>query len=214
MAPDVLQYIMLNVDSAADFGAAILAGGRATRLEGIHKALLEIEPGVTMLKKIAGELASCGAGEIIVLANDPKPYGKFGFQIVPDVTPGIGPLAGIEAGLSYYRGRHDAVLFVPCDMPGITAVELSALVRAFRESGKPVIYAETGDFFAHPLCAVVHIGSLDAVSDDIRRGVRKVSDVWRELGAAAVHFDDPAPFVNVNTPEDVAKLLSVNLECS
>ncbi|MCL5103471.1 MAG: molybdenum cofactor guanylyltransferase [Armatimonadetes bacterium] len=197
---------MLKVNSVmAGFGAAILAGGKATRLGGIEKALIEIEPGVTMLEKIARQIELCGPEEIIVLANDPEPYGKFGCPVIHDLTPGIGPLAGIEAGLSYYRGRHDTVLFVPCDVPRITAVELSALVQAFRECGKPVVYAETGDFFAHPLCSVVHIGALETVSEVMTRGVRKVKDVWLELGAVPVHFDDPAPFVNVNTPEDVAR---------
>jgi molybdopterin-guanine dinucleotide biosynthesis protein A len=37
----------------------------------------------------------------------------------------------------------------------------------------------------------------------LNRDKRRVGELWRELGAVAVEFADPAPFFNVNTPEEL-----------
>jgi molybdopterin-guanine dinucleotide biosynthesis protein A len=190
--------------TAGKFAAAILAGGKASRYGGAPKGLLEAAPGVSILEKTLREITAAGIKEIIILANEPGPYERFGLPIVPDIRPGIGPLGGIEAGLAHFAGRYDAVLFLPCDLPGITASEISALLSSF-EAGASVVFAETGHFFEQPLCAVVHNDLLGTISRLINEGWRKVSDVWRELGAAQVRFDDPTPFFNVNTPEDMVK---------
>lgn len=180
---------------------AILAGGRASRYGGVAKGLLECE-GTCIIDRLIAEMNDAGITEIIILANDPEPYRSYGCDIVPDLRPGIGPLGGIQAGLTHYAGRRDAVLFVPCDLPGITANEMTLLMESFEAEDASIIVAEGNGFFWHSLCTVVHTGLLDQVSRAIENGKHSVHRLWRECGAVPVHFDDPDPFFNINTPDD------------
>ncbi len=192
--------------------AAILAGGKASRLGGLAKGTLDIAGGQTIIDRLVRELTQGGAEEIIISANDATPYGRYGKRIVADITKGAGPVGGIEAALVHLGGRCDAVIFVPCDMPAITAREISKLKEAFLAGETPVVYAETGDYFWQPLCAVVHNGLADKVSAAIRDGVRSVRDLWCRLGAATVHFENDAAFMNVNSPADLDAWRALNEE--
>lgn len=122
-----------------------------------------------------------------------------------DLRSGAGPLGGIEAALAHYAGRSDATVLLPCDLPGITAAEIARLVAAYRKgpAAGGIVVAETGGFFWHSLCAVVHNGLLSEVSRAIDEARRGVGELWRRLGAVGVRFDDETPLFNVNTPEDM-----------
>ena len=97
-------------------------------------------------------------------------------------------------------------------MPAITARVISKLKEAFLADETPVVYAETGDYFWQPLCAVVHNGLADNVSAAIRDDVRSVRDLWCRPGAAAVHFENDAAFMNVNSPADLDAWRALNEE--
>ena len=184
---------------------AVLAGGRALRYGGRPKGLLEITPGVTILERTLREMGAAGVAEIAISANDPEPYRRFGRAVVPDLRPGGGPLCGVEAVLARHRGRSDATLFLPCDLPGITRGEVSALAENFRRGEARVVVAETGLSFWHSLCIVVHNDVLDAVTRALDERRLRVRDLWRALGARPVPFEDAVPFFNVNAPEDLAQ---------
>jgi len=184
---------------------AILAGGTASRYGGTAKGLLEVRPGRTIVEHLIEEMSAAGVAEVVIVANTPEPYERFGRKVVPDLRPGNGPLGGIETALMHYGDSRDAVLFCPCDLPGLTRREISRLLAAYRAKPGGVVVAETDDFFWHPLCSVVHNDLLPRVTEALDRGVRSVHELWRQLGAVPVHFDDETPFFNVNTPEDLAR---------
>lgn len=186
---------------------AILAGGQATRLGGMDKGLLQLDSGQTLIEHLADQMRRAGVTDIILCANEPGRYERVGLTVVADVHPGVGPLGGIEAALAYWTGRAQSVLFCPCDLPGMSAREFTTLIRAFadRPESLEVVYAQTSVFFWHPLCAVVHNEALDAVRQAVAAGTGSVRRLWRRLGALGVAFDDPAPFFNLNTPEDLAQ---------
>jgi len=189
---------------------AILAGGRASRYGGRPKGLLPLAGGETLLARTIGELRAAGLDDIVVIANDRKTYARFGHPVVPDLRPGLGPLGGIEAALNHLAPRCDGVLLLPCDLPGITAAEIAALRRAFLSVPAPVVMAETERQRCHPLCAVVDVSIGHAVSQAIDAGRRSPYRLWLALGAALVHFQQAAPFFNLNTPEDLARWRRAN----
>jgi len=188
---------------ACRIAGAILAGGKARRLGGIVKGTLEVDPGVTIVQRLIGEFSRAGIEEVVIATGDPGPYLRYGREIVADIRPCMGPLGGIEAALEHLAGRCDAVLFLPCDLPRIGADEMSALRTAFAAGPARVVFAESGDFFGHALCSVVHIAVLPEVSAALDRGERRVRDLWRRLGALGVPFDDESRFLNINEPEDL-----------
>ncbi len=184
--------------------AVILAGGKASRYSGGAKGLIEVGPGVNIISRAIEEIRRAGAAEIAISADSSEPYAVFGLPILADLRTGLGPVGGIEAGLSHFQRTTGGVIFLPCDLPGITRREISTLVSVFDGSGAKVVFARTGAFFDHPLCAVVHNASLHAVSGFIDRGGRKITQLWTSLEAMPVQFEDEAPFFNVNTPADLA----------
>ncbi len=183
--------------------AGVLAGGRGKRFGGRPKGLLKVAPGLCILEKQMAELASSGVAEVIILANHPQPYRAFGPRIVPDLRAGTGPLGGIETAISYYASRFKATLFLPCDLPGITAGQIRILKESFLKARTGVAVAVADGALPEPLCAVVDNELLSAISKAIDEGKRKVGEVWQDLDPVFVHFSDPDPFFNVNTPMDL-----------
>jgi len=189
---------------------AILAGGKASRFGGQPKGLLPLPEGGTVLARTLAALRAAGLDDVVIVANDHRSYARFGRPVVPDLRPGLGPLGGIEAALHHLAPRGEAVLLLPCDLPGITAAEIAALRRAFLATGAPVVMAETEHGRCHPLCAVVDAALLPAVAQAIEAGRRSPYRLWREVGAVLVHFQQAAPFFNLNTPDDLARWRQAN----
>jgi len=195
------------------FGAAILAGGKASRYGGANKAALDGGDGRTIVGRLLDELAAAGLREVVLCANDPAPYRSLSLPVLGDRPADCGPLGGVAAALAHYAGRTDATVLLACDMPGVTAGAVRKLLDAFEAAGRRVVVAETGDSFWHPLCSVVHNDVLADVAAAIRRGELGVGRLWRALDAAAVHFEDEALLFNVNTPQDMAKWRERKRDC-
>ncbi len=182
--------------------AAILAGGKARRYGGVHKGLLALPGGSTIVERLLQAIVAAGIPEVIICTNDAARYEHLGVATVPDVQPGLGPLGGIEAGLRHFEHRFDGVLILPCDMPRITGREIQALTSAFAASAALVVFAQSGKDHMEPLVAVAAPSALPAVRREMARGCRRVRAMWERLGAEVVRFPDSNPFANVNSPED------------
>jgi len=184
---------------------AILAGGNAQRIGGISKGTLRVDADVSIVERLIRELRSAGMSEVVIIANNRKPYLDYGVEIIGDIRTGIGPMGGVESGLVHLAGRSDAVMFVPCDLPNITAGELLTLKNSFAGSRAPAVFAKTSEFSWHPLCAVADIGLAGAVSGAIDRGERKIRNVWKQVGAVGVRLPDENAFFNINSGADMEK---------
>jgi molybdopterin-guanine dinucleotide biosynthesis protein A len=109
---------------AGSFDAIVLAGGRAARLGGARKPLLEVD-GTSLLGRTVAAARSAGAGRIIVVGErmleDPS------LVWVREDPPFGGPVAAIIAALP--RVEADWTLVLACDLPGIdSALALLPLV--------------------------------------------------------------------------------------
>ena len=185
--------------------AAILAGGNSRRMGGIAKGLLQDDDNITIVHHLISELNRTAISDVVIIANDPKSYQACGIEVIADIRTGIGPMAGIESGLDHFAGRTDAVLFLPCDLPQITAKEISTLKKTFIAENSPAVFAVVDDFSWHPLCAVVSNDLKETVSIAIDRGQRKIRNIWRQVEAAKVQFPDDDAFFNINTLTDLAR---------
>lgn len=95
------------------YTAVILAGGRASRLDGVTKPLLEVG-GRSLLD--AALAAAAGADEVVVVGDVPVPDGVR--QIVEE-PPQSGPAAGLAAGLSHLTVDAPWTLVLASDVPGV-----------------------------------------------------------------------------------------------
>jgi molybdopterin-guanine dinucleotide biosynthesis protein A len=182
---------------------AILAGGNASRMGGVAKGMLRAGGDLSLVERLIVHVVRCGVEQVIIVANDSRPYAHVGCAVIPDKRLGAGPLAGIEAALTHFADEYDAVLCLPCDLPALSSKEISVLLSAFAAGGGPVTFAQTKGSVRHPLCAVVRTDVLDEVSAALGRGELGVGDLWSRLGGSPVHFDNPDSLINLNSPGDL-----------
>jgi molybdopterin-guanine dinucleotide biosynthesis protein A len=147
----------------------------------------------------------------VIVANDPGAASWFpGVQIVTDDRPGLGPLAGIEAGLAAARGR--AVLVLAWDMPFVPAALLHELARRAALGARAVVPVHGEEAWREPLCACYPAEALSVCRRLLSQGERQaiaLADavpgtefVCDDVLAA---FGDPAVmFTSVDTPEQLA----------
>ncbi len=97
---------------------AILAGGKSSRM-GEDKVGLRLN-GHTLLRHMEDLLKEADIENIYISHPDH----------IPDDIVGLGPLSGIHAILKVAAEHHKHVLFVPIDMPCLTAVQIGRLMSA------------------------------------------------------------------------------------
>jgi molybdopterin-guanine dinucleotide biosynthesis protein A len=103
--------------------AIILSGGKSSRM-GTNKALLKINE-KTNIERISDRLKPL-FDDIILVTNDLEQYEFLGLKIVSDQFPGMGPLAGVHAGLN--ASEYETNVIVACDMPFVSGELAQALV--------------------------------------------------------------------------------------
>ena len=164
---------------------------------GVSKAELPWQ-GLTLLQYVAKEVEAA-AGSVSIVGGEPLER----HRCLPDAVLGAGPLGGIAAALADTRAEWN--LIVACDMPGVTRSWLNLLLK---EAAENVVIPVTADGRLHPLCAVWQRSAAAAVGSAIDRGVRRVTDVLKELRLHKVVVQDETVLANVNTPEEWARFAS------
>ena len=183
--------------------AIILAGGRATRMNGVDKGLilLQNKPLVThVIERLKPQV-----DEILINANrEIAQYEAFGLPVLKDETDEfIGPLAGFLLGLTH--AEHEYVLTVPCDSP-LLPLDLVARLLNGLQMAKSDIAVASSDENAHPVFCLMKKSVLPSLQGYIESGERKVSAWQKSLNYVEVAFGDNAAFTNLNTFEDLAAL--------
>jgi molybdopterin-guanine dinucleotide biosynthesis protein A len=189
--------------------AAILAGGRARRMGGAHKGLLEVG-GRTIVARQVEALAPL-VSEVLLVAGDPEPYRACGARLVVDRTPGRGPLSGIDA--AFAASEAESLLVLGCDLPFLDG-RLLALVRD-RAPGAAAVVPRVG---GRPQALHARYGRAvwPAVQERLQRDELRLLALLAELPVAWIEEEelralDPSlrGLTNVNTPEalDAARRL-------
>jgi molybdopterin-guanine dinucleotide biosynthesis protein A len=190
--------------------AAILAGGRASRLGGADKAALVVG-GRTILARQLDALAGL-VDEIVLVGDHAAPdadAAAAGLPRVPDLAAGRGPLAGIQAAL-HRPSSAECTLIVACDLPFLSRPFLAHLItRAVdRRDTVDAVVPQSGDR-RHPLCATYNRRVREAVDRRVASGALAVHGLLDEVrveivGPEVLATFDPAGVMlwNVNTPDE------------
>lgn len=180
----------------------VLAGGEARRMGGGDKPLLEVG-GSPMLARV---IAALGVLPVAISANgDPARFAAFGLPILADgAFQGQGPLAGLLAGLQWAATLGmTSLLTAPGDTPFLPAG------LSLRLQPAPCCAASQGQ--RHHLVALWPIACAKALQAMLSvPGSRRVGDFAERIGMGHVDFPVPSrdPFVNVNTPRELARARS------
>ncbi|MGE0159045.1 MAG: molybdenum cofactor guanylyltransferase [Gemmatimonadales bacterium] len=182
----------------------MLAGGESRRF-GSDKtsALLD---GETLLGRAAGTLARVFADVVVVSSAGARSTDRW--PRVPDLHPGLGPLAGIEAALVHARdsGRIGAFVLA-CDMPMVDEATVRAVLGAL-DSRRAAAAGPAGTGRVEPLCAAYRLECLPEVSRALEERRLAAHELFASVGGVVVELP-AARFLNVNTPEDHARALAV-----
>lgn len=181
----------------------VLAGGRSTRM-GRDKAAIEIA-GSSLLQRTALRLAAA-VDEVVVVGRSGQQLPALDVPvpvlIVRDRYPNTGPLGGIATGMQ--ASEAAAFVAVACDMPLLEG-ELVRRLVALREEADAVVPVGP-DGRDQPLCAVYGRTCLPAIERCLHEGSFRVTSFYSRCRVRRVHVDDPLPFSNVNTPDDLASI--------
>jgi molybdopterin-guanine dinucleotide biosynthesis protein A len=198
----------------------VLAGGKSSRM-GEDKALLRfcgrpmVEIAVEKLRGFCAEVTIAGNREDLA-----------GFApVVQETRVGVGPAAGIEAGLRV--ATQEWAMFMPVDVPLVPGGLLRCWAEAVLErsaAGCGVSYLlVSGD--RQPAFCMVRRGYAAQVSRVVESGVHKLAEIWMSLDddggsgwlwvrdaarfapkAAPTKLDIEYWFSNVNTPQELAEV--------
>ena len=180
--------------------AAILAGGRATRLGGINKGALPLGRMDIVDRQLLAVRQV--ASHVFVVGPEAEAWSARGLDTEPDVIAGKGALGGIYTAI--LRSPCDRTLVLACDMPFVSAAFLERLAAEAADCVMP----RTGRGY-EPLCAIYSRACAPDIRARIDRGALQASAApggvrFAEIGPDEIAMYDPDGwmFLNVNTPHD------------
>jgi len=183
----------------------VLAGGLARRMGGRDKGLIEL-CGRPMVSYIADALRPQTARLLVNANRNREAYARItGCPVIADrVGDFAGPLAGMASGLE--AAETPFVLTVPCDSP-LVAPDLAGRLHAARAQAGAALAVATDGERLQPVFALLARGLLADLVDYLASGERKIDRWYARHRVAEVSFADrPEMFLNINTPEERARM--------
>jgi molybdopterin-guanine dinucleotide biosynthesis protein A len=183
--------------------AIILAGGKATRMNGKNKAFLSInqEPLIKRQLRLLKNIFK----QIIIVSNSSKEYRNLkGVQVVADVVQHRGPLGGIFSGLLASKNKHNFV--IACDMPFINTELTKYMFK--KSSGYDVVVPWVNHRY-EPLFCIYSKNCIKFIQKLFEKKIFKLSQLFAQVRIKKISekeilkFDSPEKiFMNINTPQD------------
>ncbi|EIJ42786.1 molybdopterin-guanine dinucleotide biosynthesis protein A, proteobacterial [Beggiatoa alba B18LD] len=185
----------------------ILAGGRAVRMGGQDKGLIEIN-GRKMIEYVIDVLRPQVSTLLINANRHQMEYAHLGECMVVADNYGNyeGPLAGMLSGL--HNAQTEYVLFVPCDSPLITPNLAERLYTGLQTAQADISVATSPDGKLQPVFALIKRQLLTALRQFLADGERKIDRWYQSQAMTVVDFaDSPDTFLNINTPAEQAAIV-------
>jgi len=193
--------------------AIVLAAGLSTRMKGEPKALLRIDERDTFVTRIVRTFNEAGIDDVVVVVGHEgsrvaAAVGQSDLSVRTVVNPlyAAGQFSSLLAGLdAVERADLEAVLLALVDAPLFSASTVRALVRRFADTHAPVVRAVRGDQHGHPVLIA------QSLFDAVRRSNPGQGAKPVVRGHASeegdVRVDDGGAFIDIDTPDDYARLL-------
>lgn len=176
----------------------IMAGGKSTRM-GTDKATVTLG-GKTLLERAVDQWLGFGAETLLsVGAEGRKSLAPDGVRPVTDRYVQRGPLGGLHGGLT--ECGTEFLLLTAVDCPFVNRELAEGLLAAIGD-GDACVYTLEGR--PQPLFGLYRKGCLQAAEELLSAGENKMGQLLRRVNTVCVPAGDPAPFRNLNTPEELA----------
>ena len=191
---------MTTAIPADDITAVILAGGKARRMGGEDKGLIELG-GRRLIEYIIAALRP-QADSIIVNANRHlETYGEYGLPVVADMLSDyLGPLVGMASGMQ--ATDRPWIVTAPCDSPFIPADLVTTLSSTLAQQQAVICVAHDGERM-QPVFAMLRCELLPDLLSYLEDGGRKIDRWYATHRVAIADFSgSPDTFLNLNSPKD------------
>lgn len=190
--------------------AAILAGGRARRMDGLDKSRLLVEGRAIIVRQL--DALQRLTPDVFIVATGAERFADLSVPVVADALPDAGALGGLYTAL--ISARAGWIVVIACDMPFVTAGALDALVAeavAAGADGADGAWARSARGI-EPLFACYRTSAAARLRELIERGERRLTDAgtvltMREVDVSRLGTDGSDRLLtNLNTPEDYARV--------
>ena len=183
--------------------ALILAGGRAARMGGIDKGMIDCG-GQPLIERMLHKVEPLVENVLISANRNLEDYAAYGHPVLSDTRADFpGPLAGIERGLEACTTSHLWIL--PCDAPLFEAELLQRLAQVCDGSRVSAAVPNDGHYLQATF-ALLRTDVLTSLHEFLAEGQRKAGDWLLSLHAAQVDCaDHPEWFMNINTLADLER---------
>lgn len=160
------------------------------------------------MQRLTTTLESVCSGVCIITRN-PEEYSASPLPKHTDIFPLRSSLSGLHAALSF--SRHEHVFITACDTPLLAPAVIRLLMSRGSRSDDVIVPVING--YYEPLCAIYSQRCLPVMAELLQKGLAKISAMFSEVQVQTVHQEDLCiadpglhSFINVNTPEDLARL--------
>jgi molybdopterin-guanine dinucleotide biosynthesis protein A len=182
------------------FTGAVLTGGGSTRM-GVDKALLEVS-GRPLAAYGRDALRAAGADRVLAVGGDTAALTRLGFEVVPDLHPGAGPLGGVLTALASSTGA--VVVVLACDQPDVDGTVVGRLVDALDASHCDVSTARDPQR-RQPLPVALRRATHAAISSMFDSGERSLVGALGGLHVCDVDIDSATLLADLDEPADVRR---------
>ena len=179
----------------------ILAGGRANRMQGEDKGLLELN-GKPLVAFVIERLRSQVTTICISANRHMDQYQRYGWPVIVDSLEGfLGPLAGIHSAL--LTCHTEWLLTVPVDCPFLPEDLVTRLSQAVTSTQRPLAVVHDG-IGLQPTFCLLHKSLANNLQQYLEQGGRKTGEWLRQHNPALADYsDNPDAFININSPAEL-----------
>ena len=186
----------------------ILAGGKSTRMGG-NKAFMDAG-GVPLFERVYRIFKEIFP-EIIIVANDARPFERYEARLQKDIILNKGALGGLYTGLFHSPSYH--AFCTACDMPLLNPWVIKYMVEERDEYD--VIVPKTHDGL-HPLHAIYSKKCLNPMRQLLTRNDLKIVNFYHQVRVRYIEEMEIREFdphmrslINVNTEEEMEAVLEI-----
>jgi len=185
-----------------DITGVILAGGRAKRMGGQDKGLLNVN-GQAMIELIIEKL-SPQVNHLVINANRHiEQYKKLSYPVICDDNSSDfhGPLAGILSAMKNCTTQY--LLAIPCDGPFFPHDLSSRLLSTLIKKNAEICVVHDGQRM-QPVFSLININLQDSLQNYLDNGNRKIDLWYKQHHTVLADLSDYSDIsLNINTPEEL-----------
>jgi len=190
---------------------AVIAGGQSRRMAGREKSFLTLA-GVPLIERVISRIAPQVETVVINANGEIRRFDGLHRKVIADTLALTTPLAGLHAVLQHGQSEgYDAVLTVPSDSPLLPLNLVARLAEAGSATGAAIASSGGQQHHLTGLWSTAMATKLEELilRDKLRR-MKDLAEVF-EIAVADWPVGPHDPFININTPQDLAAAESLLL---